>query len=271
MSMSGPPGGPHPGQPQDPWQGGQPPGPHGRQPYEPPPYQQQPYEPQPYGQPGYHQPQYPGGPPPEYGAGQYGPEYGAAQYGAGEYGQPGYGQPGYNQAGYNQAGYGPSEYGQQPAYGDGGWQAPAAAPAKKSRTGLIVGLVVVLAAVLCAGGIGGYLVLGKAGEGRNTGAGAGAGATPTPGPPSAEPTPSAAPVDDVVAAQVGDCLVNDGTNDLPKLRKVSCAKGSLEVIKRFAATTDKNKCEGVPGYTHNFFYDVPGDADDFVLCFRERK
>jgi hypothetical protein len=252
MSMSGPPGGPHPGQPQDPWQGGQPPGPYGQQPYEPQPYQHQPY-----GQPGYHQPQYPGGPP-EYGAGKYGPEYGAAEYGAGKYGQAGYGQLG---------------YGQQPAYGDADWQAPEAAPAKKSRTGLIVGLVVVLAAVLCAGGIGGYLVLGKAGDGRNTGAaaGPGAGATPTPALPSAQPTPSAAPVDDVVAAQVGDCLVNDGTNDLPKLRKVSCAKGSLEVIKRFAATTDKNKCEGVPGYTHNFFYDVPGDADDFVLCFRERK
>jgi hypothetical protein len=76
---------------------------------------------QPYGQPGYGQQPYP---------------QPAAQPG---YGQPGYGQPAYGQPGYGQQPYGAPQYG-----GPGGYGAPYAAPPKKSRTGLIIGLVGVL-------------------------------------------------------------------------------------------------------------------------------
>lgn len=84
----------------------------------------------PYGQPDPYQGQ--GGHPPASGyPGQQGP------YGAPPPGQPGYGQagPGYGQP---YPGYGQPGYGGQPPYGP---------PPKKSRTGLIVGLVVLLLVV----------------------------------------------------------------------------------------------------------------------------
>ena len=103
----------------------------GSQPGMPGPYVQpgQPYgQPQPggYGQPGQYGQPGPYGPPQQ--PGQYGPPgppYGQPQ--PGQYGQP-YGQP-----------YGGTPYGQQP-YG----------PPKKSRTGLVVGLVVLAVVVIAA-------------------------------------------------------------------------------------------------------------------------
>jgi hypothetical protein len=76
---------------------------------------------------------------------------------------------------------------------------------------------------------------------------------------------------DALTANTGDCLVNDGTNEVPKMRKVTCAKGTFEVVKRFPATIDKSKCNGVPGYTHNYFFDSSVDSEDFVLCLKQRK
>jgi hypothetical protein len=263
MSMYGPPGGPYPGQPQDPWQGGQPHDPYG-QPGESygrswgqdegwdgapasggpggDPYHGQPPPPG-YGQ----QPQYPPapqnpGPPP-----QYGQQYGGQQYGQ-------------------------EPYGQQPGYGAETW-GPPAAPVKKSRSGLVIALVVVLAVLVCGGGATGVYLLTRD-TGRSSAGGTGTG-TPTAAPSSTaneQPTPSPTAGDnDAINAQVGDCLVNDGSNDTPQMRKVPCAKDTYEVLKRFPGTTDKNKCDGVPGYTHNYFYDSPVDANDFVLCLKQRK
>jgi hypothetical protein len=76
---------------------------------------------------------------------------------------------------------------------------------------------------------------------------------------------------DAVTAKVGDCLVNDGTNEAPKMRKITCAKDTFEVVRTFPATIDKAKCNGVPGYTHNYFFDSSIDTEDFVLCLKQRK
>jgi hypothetical protein len=108
---------------------------------------------QPYGAPSYGQPPYaaPAQPPPSYGPPSYGPpSYGPPSYGppqpsAAPYGQPPYGQPPYS----------------QPAYGAPG-QPPYAAPAQKSRVGLIIGvtagIVALIAVVVLALTLGGTVL-----------------------------------------------------------------------------------------------------------------
>jgi hypothetical protein len=238
MSTNGPSGGQHPGQPQDPWQGGQPADPYG-------PTQAH----DPWGTPS--------GPP----AGDQPtqPQYGPAPYGQGPYGQPQYGQ----------APYGQPQYGQPPA--DPGaplWGTPAPPP-RKRRIGLIIGLAVAFVALLCAGaGTAAYLAVNKA----RTQHGAASTSTTAPPPPTATTdSPSPTQANDALAAQVGDCLTNDGTDADPQLRKVTCAKGTFEVIKRIPGITDGTKCEGLPGYSYNYVYDSSDDTEDFVLCLKQRK
>jgi uncharacterized protein DUF4333 len=108
------------GQPQQPGQYGQP-GPYGAP---APGGYGQPQQPGPYGQPPYGQPGPPYGQPQQ--PGPYGqPPYGQPPYGAPQYGQPGYGQPGHGQPGYEQ-------------------------PPRKSRRGLIGGLVALAALLVLA-------------------------------------------------------------------------------------------------------------------------
>jgi hypothetical protein len=273
MSSYGPPDGPYPGQPQDPWHAGQPREPEGQpggswgpdNPWSGAPSSGGPSYGSPYGQERYGQPyQSPG----QYGPPQ--PEYGQPQ-------QPDYGPPqpdyGAQQPTYQQPAYG----GEQPGYGGENWGAPPPPPSRR-RPGLIVILVVVLAVLLCGGGATAVYLVTK-GNGKSTAGGSTGKSTPTAHAPTAAPSqpPSqqATPdqtggANDALTAQVGDCLVNEGTNDQPKMRKVSCGKGTFEVLKRFDATTDKSKCDGIPGYTHNYFYDSSVDANDFVLCLKQR-
>src|SRR3954467_5793939 len=116
----------------------------GQQPQYGSPYGQPPQSGPPYGQqPGYD----PYGQPPQSGPPQSGPpQYGQPQSGA-PYGQPGYGQPQYGQP----------QYGQYPGAG----AYPPAPPPKKSRTGLIIGLVGGGLVLLLCLGVGAFLVLPK--------------------------------------------------------------------------------------------------------------
>jgi hypothetical protein len=93
-----------------------------------------------------------------------------------------------------------------------------------------------------------------------------------PAQPAPTPTASGQSAgNDALTAEVGDCLVNEGSNEAPTMRKVTCAAATFEVLKRIPLTTDKTRCNGVPGYTHNFFFDSSVDADDLVLCLKYRK
>jgi hypothetical protein len=133
--------------------------------------------PPPYGQDPQSQPGgYPGQPSsPAYGQPPYGqpsqPQYGQPQYGQPAYGQPSgppYGQPSgppYGQPSGPPYGQPPQQqYGQYPGY-------PPAAPPRKSRTGLIIGLVIGVVALLCLG-IGGFLIVPKLMGGDKSPAGA---------------------------------------------------------------------------------------------------
>jgi hypothetical protein len=150
----------------------------------------------------------------------------------------------------------------------------------------MISLVVALAVLLGGGAVltGVYLASNKHADARMVQSGPSA-PTITAGPSAAAGAPAPtvpgtrAPTsgagdnggNDALTAQVGDCLVNQGSNEAPTMREVTCAADTYEVLERIPLTTDKSRCNGVPGYTHNFFFDSSVDADDLVLCLKYRK
>jgi hypothetical protein len=272
MSQYGPPGGPYPGQPQDPWQGGQ--QPQDSNPYGPP---ADPYGPGRGGQDGW------GGSPSSAPPGSPGP------YGAGQ--QTGYGQPAYDnqqQTGYNPAtGYGQTNampaqdpFGppQQPAFGQGEPWGPPQAPPKKKSGALIAVAVVLAVLVIGGGGAAAYVLTSDNGDDKKTEAGATgnpttgptgptAAATPS-GKTSANPSGSAISVGDARNAKVGDCLSNAGTTEKPQLVKASCGPNTFQVLKRVDGTIDPKKCEGTPGFTQYYYFKANSELFNFILCLK---
>jgi hypothetical protein len=87
--------------------------------------------------------------------------------------------------------------------------------------------------------------------------------------------PSSVPQDPADARFVvaGQCVRNDGSEDVPRMRVVACTPGTFEVLKRIDGTTSGEKdaqlkCAKVGQYTNWFFYDSELDGLDFVLCLR---
>ena len=132
--MTNPPQDGRPAGEQGPRQPGPQPWPQQPGPWGPPP------QPGPYGQPGYGQPAY--GPPPQHGQPPYGQPWGPP-------GQPPYGQP-WGQPQYGQPWAGQPQYG-QPQHGQP-WGAPPSYPpaSRRSRKGLVAGIVVPLVLLLVA-------------------------------------------------------------------------------------------------------------------------
>lgn len=264
--------------------------------YSPPPVSSQPN----YGAPVSSQPNYGA---PVSGQPSYGqqPDYGQPSYGAPVSSQPSYGTPGYDappppppygtdpQAPYgatsgvpysapysdpNQPppvqGYGaPLTPPGVPMQGGGGWQTPPPSSGGSGAgkvVGIIVGAVLVLVLLVCGGTV---FALYQAGDAANDALKNIPTVAPTlPTLPTEEPlaTPDAA---DTV--QVGDCIVNDGTDEQASIRKVPCAKDALEVLIRIPFTDDGEKaCEDVPGADSWYMYTSSsvGGVGDYVLCLK---
>lgn len=167
----------------------------------------------------------------------------------------------------------------------GQWGAPTPAgygtpppPAKKhgGRIALIIALVVLLLLCPCLGLAGWAVWQAAEDDGGSASPAASSSAAPT-GEPSEEPTaePTTAepsPSEDEGSAFAkGDCVVNDGTDNEPELRKVPCARNTYEVLLRIPATTDGDRCETLaPTATANYVHDAPVDVFDFVLCLKKR-
>jgi hypothetical protein len=135
-------------------------------------------------------------------------------------------------------------------------------------TALLVALVSVLVIVLCGGGVAAlYLIGSKDRQPTAAGPGGGGPATPTGTnrPPSASPSASYDPS----AIIKGQCVVNEGTDETPVLKVVTCGPGTLQVLAKIDGTTDATKCKQVPGSTHHYFYDTTPDTLDFVLCLKK--
>ncbi|MFV2008363.1 MULTISPECIES: LppU/SCO3897 family protein [unclassified Micromonospora] len=261
MSSYGPPGYPGPGQPDDPagQSGYPPPG----SAYPPPGSA---YPPPGSGAPDpttpYSSPYQPGGyPPPTSGGGAYPPP---PTSGGGGYPPP------------------PGSGGGFPPPPPPGWGpppgVPGAPPPKKSRTGLIIGLVigaVVLLLLLCGCGVIGLFALADSGTSTaseelptvdvSTG---------TPDDQQGEDSSSLPPPDsglDLVV--VGDCVVNDGSDEDAVLRKVACDPGTFEVLARIPLTTDTERCDdpifGHPDTDTTYTHDTGEQLLNYVLCMKE--
>ena len=143
-------------------------------------------------------------------------------------------------------------------------QTPPPLPPKRNTP--IVALVVVLGLLIMVGlGTTAWLI-------RN-GGNANAQAQNTPSASAAPGTVQGS--EDARFVVVGQCVVNQGTNDQPAMRRTSCASGTYEVLKvlRGKTTGEKDaeaKCSKVPGYTNWYFYDSELDDLDFVLCLKKR-
>uniref|UniRef100_UPI0036711E7D LppU/SCO3897 family protein n=1 Tax=Plantactinospora solaniradicis TaxID=1723736 RepID=UPI0036711E7D len=193
-------------------------------------------------------------------AAPYGSPYGppGAQYGApgAQYGAPGaqYSPPG--------APYGPP----------GAPLGQPGAPKKKGglKLALIIGGVVLLLLCACVGGGVWWLVDRAPDDSGTNPIGA---PTSTAGP--ATPTPRTTPSSSTERYAKGDCLVNDGTDSDPKLRKVTCGPDTFEVLSRIPFTTDPDQCKedaifGAPEADAHYVQDDPLDLGDFVLCLKSR-
>jgi hypothetical protein len=95
--------------------------------------------------------------------------------------------------------------------------------------------------------------------------------------PTAKPSPTRSRSDDnnSTTYSKGDCLVNDGTNSNPKLRKVPCGPGTFEVLSRIPFTADAEKCQTDPIFgakeaDANYVHDSSSDYADYVLCLKKR-
>jgi hypothetical protein len=101
-------------------------------------------------------------------------------------------------------------------------------------------------------------------------------AAPTSSPdgsagPSAEPEPTDESSGGNTTFVSGDCLVNDGTDDSPDLRKVTCGPNTYEVLVRIPFTTDVEECnERAPDHDANYVHDNSLDVADYVLCLKMR-
>ncbi|MEQ4300630.1 hypothetical protein ABNF97_04425 [Plantactinospora sp. B6F1] len=138
------------------------------------------------------------------------------------------------------------------------------------KIALIVGGIVLVLLCACLGG-GTWWLVNQSGEDSGPGTGA-------PAPSSSGSTPSrpaSTPSNSSYRYAVGDCLVNDGTDDEPKLRKVPCGPDTYEVLSRIPFTTDPKQCKddpifGSPESDANYVWDDSLDLGDFVLCLKRR-
>ncbi|MGI5211699.1 LppU/SCO3897 family protein [Plantactinospora sp. CA-290183] len=177
-----------------------------------------------------------------------------------------------------QPGQGSGPYPDQPGYGPpapstptgpGLPAEPAAAPPRKSRAPLIVGIVLGLVLLCCGGGIGAFLLTGDDEPSGAAPEAAASQASPkADGNPKASgsPNPSEETVEgDLDRYQKGDCLTVDEATD--KVEPARCGvKGAYQVLLRKNGTTGESACESTE-YTMYLYQDSTiGTARDFVLC-----
>jgi hypothetical protein len=152
---------------------------------------------------------------------------------------------------------------------DWGQSPPPLPPARRNTP--IVALVVTLGVLICVGlGATAWLL-------KERGDNQGNQASPNPSSSAAEPGPAPRGSEDArFYVKEGDCVVNEGSDDLPDMRTTACTSGTYEVLKQVMGKTAgekdaEKKCSSVSGYTKWYFYDSPFDDLDFVLCLKEHR
>jgi hypothetical protein len=139
---------------------------------------------------------------------------------------------------------------------------PPEEPGQGSKA-LVAVLVSVLVLVLCGGGVAVLYLIGA--KDRTPRSNSPAAAATTRG---ANPSPSPSRGTDPTAITKGQCVVNEGTQDVPVLRVVACGSGTYRVVERFDGTIDVARCNAVAGSDFHYFYDTTPNTLDFVLCLK---
>lgn len=188
-------------------------------------------------------------------------------------GQPGTSAPYGDPSGYIGEQYSPAPVGYPPPPGGGPaqvWGPPQPPPQKQGLSTMAIALLTA-AVVVLVGGIG-LAVYAFQGDGTPTAHSSTGGKSASPGTSassSPSPTASAPPSErDFRTANIGDCLVNRGTDKAPELHIVSCSTdGALKVVARFDGTDDSSKCDSVRDSDFKYYYRHEGTK--FVLCFQK--
>jgi hypothetical protein len=204
---------------------------------------------------------------------------------------------GYDQPTHQQPSGPPAPYGQQPyqeayhqPYAETYPGGPSWAPEPpRRRTGLVVGLVVLLVLVL-AGGVGLTLFLVSGGEDDPllTGDGSGASSDPSASGSPEGPDDPDNPEDRIgfsaTVARADDCMVNDAGDAEPVMRIVPCDTDEdgpvYQVLARFdeqvTGDTDEELdqsaqqiCASAEGYEYFYRFIGPTGDQSFVLCMVE--
>ncbi|MFD0741234.1 hypothetical protein ACFQ1L_04200 [Phytohabitans flavus] len=135
-------------------------------------------------------------------------------------------------------------------------------------------MVVALALLVVAGGVAAMIKLGGSDEpsgGESLPTSSQAADPSAKADPSDGPSPAPGDSTDARFVKAGQCVVNEGTNDEPKLKVVECGDKTFEVLARFDGTIDyETKCEDVQGYQFHYFFDSELNPLDFVLCLKQR-
>ncbi|MGC9666063.1 LppU/SCO3897 family protein [Planosporangium sp. 12N6] len=155
---------------------------------------------------------------------------------------------------------------------------PPAGSKRGLKIGLIIGGIVLLLLCLCGGAaVYGLAKLGEAESKPAAVSSRSVGAAPSTSPgrrSSPSPSPTGESADDEDTLAKGDCVVNDGNNSDPKLRKVTCGPNTYEILLKIPFTTDSERCNnqfgGAPGTEATFTRDGTGTLNDFVLCMKKR-
>jgi hypothetical protein len=148
------------------------------------------------------------------------------------------------------------------------WGQPTPPPPKRNTP--IVALVVTLGVLICIG-LGATAWLLKVRNDNKPKAQA------TPSDAAQNPGPVPLGSEDArFNVKKGDCVVNEGTDQVPEMRATKCISGTYQVLQRFDGRTTgekdaEAKCAKVTGYTKWYFYDSSFDDLDFVLCLKEHK
>jgi hypothetical protein len=156
-----------------------------------------------------------------------------------------------------------------PLTGSSGWTGPPPPPPAKRNTP-IVALVVTLSVLICIG-LGTTAWLLKQHKPQSPSAQQSQSVSTT----AANPGPAPAGSEDArYNVKVGDCVVNEGTDQEPEMRTTPCTDGTYQVLARIRGKTTgekdaESKCAKVRGYTKWYFYDSGFDDLDFVLCLKE--
>jgi hypothetical protein len=220
------------------------------------------------GTPGLAQPQDPWADGVDYGHGQasvptdpHGPQYDPYATFGQEYATP-HSDPWGGQTVNQPAGGWPQQQGAVPA-------APPPPPQRGKTVPVLIALLVVVVLGAAAGAIYWFS------QGRNTAGGTGV----TPSPGVSTPVTTGPETFQAHTVTEGTCLVNDGLDTKPKMRKAECAKGAFKVL-RIAKGADlpKNQqgkfdkyiaaqvCSGVNGYQNYYAFDAEDNTKDLIFC-----